>query len=285
MKTKIIIWGAFVLLIISVIFIFGENINKESGGENSIFQKSEEKIENYLTVIKPNKIPSFKVGEKFIYKISYSNKPNTGIIEYNIESTERFNKTNCFLITAHYKSNTEGVMENPSYPSDEPSYKTCINISGYPLFVSMNVSSSEFSYEIYENDSNASDFLNSLSIEGFFYAPWMLSLTEDFKWKMNVTFPSITLIGRVNKSELKKTYYNVLCNIQVDDVVIEKTIGRECFKVKIDGKMKEVDEAASSSARSIRSTLWIDKEKRIIIKGIFYHENMPMGEIEIIKWT
>jgi len=89
------------------------------------------------------------------------------------------------------------------------------------------------------------------------YAYWMLSLNENFRWKMNVYKPE-------DKQNL---------SLEFDTLGVEKEQNRICFKVKISA-------TSNINGKSIKmwSLLWIDKEKRILVKGRLYINNIPFTE-------
>jgi len=89
------------------------------------------------------------------------------------------------------------------------------------------------------------------------YAYWMLSLNENFRWKMNVYKPE-------DKQNL---------SLEFDTLGVEKEQNRICFKVKISA-------TSNINEKSIKmgSLLWIDKEKRILVKGRLYINNIPFTE-------
>jgi len=108
-----------------------------------------------------------------------------------------------------------------------------------------------------EISSAAIDSISSLGHIPYTY--WMLSLTENFKWKEDIhTFkPSEDI------------------TLEFEVIGIEKEQNRQCFKVKT--------RYISNGNIEINSLLWIDKEERILIKGVLYNKNLPIIEVRKIN--
>lgn len=225
-----------------------------------------------------NTLPKFEVGEKYTYKfISYEdlgdeNKKHV-IYDYEIKSVEIFNKTECFLIVNKQNATTDDPIKNVSV-------KTCIDKNGNVLFADMEGFFENSSFYIYEEGKNASDMITAMSIIGsFFYGPWMLSLVENFEWIDNISFPSVTIKYENEKyEEVEKVKNDLHYNIKVLDVENIKNI--KCFKVKI-SCILENSKALMKMRMNI--ILWIDVNKRILVEGKMYYENLLIGEIKRIS--
>jgi len=276
----------FILLIgivIATAFVYYSN-EENTIKENTVIRDDESNYlisGEYITKLEPNTIPSFKTGEKWVYQYTKYTSPGENnqdyrVYEYFVKSVERFNKTECFLIIGNHTTYSTSLVRNNAL------VETCMDRGGTILYVDTNESYPQhsFSFNTYEEGGNTSNMITAYSFSGsFFYAPWMLSLTKEFKWRGDFDFPSSHFIQSDDKYDVKKEIYNFKYDVSVIGTEIINNI--KCFKVQVDAKiMKRGKE--ESMPNSIKLTLWIDVDKRIVVKGRMYHENLPLAEIKRI---
>ncbi|PKP57022.1 MAG: hypothetical protein CVT89_05210, partial [Candidatus Altiarchaeales archaeon HGW-Altiarchaeales-2] len=93
----------------------------------------------------------------------------------------------------------------------------------------------------------------------YMYSPWMLALTDDLKWNITTVIET-----------MEKNYnYRVLGR--------EKINARECFKIeRIHKTGNIIDE---------KVILWVDVDKRILVKAERYYENLKLGEVNLIDYS
>lgn len=269
---------AIIAILLCIIIIYSVVYKTEEYGKN--ITKSDEieisssGVESYIQQLETNTLHKFKVGEKYIYKfVSYGdsgggNKKHI-TYDYEIKSVEIFNKTECVLIVSNQTASTDAPIKNVIV-------KTCIDKNGNVLFADMECFFENSSFSIYEEGKNASDMISAMSVMGtFFYSPWMLSLIENFKWTDNTSFPSLTIKSESEKYEIEKVKNDIYYNIKVAGV--EKIENIKCFKVQISSILEN---SKTSTKMAINVILWIDADKRILVEGRMYYENLPIGEIK-----
>ncbi len=100
------------------------------------------------------------------------------------------------------------------------------------------------------------------------FAPWMLALDDNFKWKLNY-----------NKTlEEEGTY---LGEREFEVIEREKVNGRTCFKVEL--KKSRMDTMTNIKKIVERRYLWIDVEKRILVKRQIMYENIVISEKNLVS--
>ncbi len=231
--------------------------------------------------------PTFKVGEKYTYKIkspvpfqsSYDHNTNSGrIIEdyiyYNVTFTvdkkERINKTDYYVFSTEGSGNVivgyahGGNKKSALRTTFTPPLKWYINTENGKIF-------NKYMEEIIDYTQT--------------YHPWMLKLSDELKWTINREDKSTGSIScesisgelmkcRVNKEEsiegFEQTY-------EVEG--IENINGKKCFKVK--GKEKLCNNRKCKVLKTM--TYWIDVEKRITVKYQQWYEGLIVVEHELIS--
>lgn len=154
---------------------------------------------------------SFGVGDVFYYETTGGAKDRT---IYTVEGIETINGSDCFIVQRNHSfigpSDRTEFTDRLWYDKNTGEVKKA-DLGYYPLSVKV------------------AQFLT----KGWFFSPWMLSLTDDFELEIryNCTYEP----GAVIK-------YQVVGREMVN--------GRECFKVKLNDVY-----------------LWIDIKKRILVKS------------------
>ncbi len=220
-----------------------------------------------------NTKPVFKVGDKFEYVSVAAVTENPGYDtseEDNISpsSTSQIpEKTICNVI------NKERLIGNEYYVVECNHAATMMEgfiMKGEDIYyistengeIKRVISNSTLIYKDIEKnmESFSADILspNSEIYDAVFYSPWMLSLNDDFKMKIEI-FQHPT----VAKEEITV----------IDE---EKIKNRKCYLVeyrRIDKNNKVI----------LREKEWIDKEKRILIKSEAYLGNLRISTTELVS--
>jgi len=283
---KIITFIIFVLVTTALLYAYyndqksntlNSSIEEISGNENISLE-----VREYITNLEPNAFPHFRQGERVRYVITPTNirsieMKEYGIIEYFVQSIERFNKTDCFLIVANLTSYSNGLLQNNVL------IKACVDKYGNVLYVDSKPAYSPYVCpSVYREGKNASNTLTEYSFTGtFFFAPWMLSLTEKFRWKGDFDVPSFQYTLSKDKCKTKEVMHNIKCDVSVEGIEIVDNI--KCFKVQANVKITEKNDKneADMTVFAGKIIFWIDVDKRIVIKERIYQENLPVAEIKM----
>jgi hypothetical protein len=263
----------FVMLIAILIIAKLDTYQNVRSNEEEIITQSVKDVSSYAEIhaekISANKKLSFKLGEKF----KYTETPPQGLggpdeafyiyHTYFIEKIDRINKSDCYLIkkneTQIISTHMDGKPVNEMTSDDTI---VCVNTdSGDPVMVK--------SKDMVGYGDAASMTIDTYSALGrFFYAQWMLSLDENFRWeeKMTLTEPV--------KQDTTISY---------EVVGGEKINNRDTFKVEIfmDNKRLGNDREVIQNNK-MKSLLWVDKEKRILVKAEVYINNVLIKQINLI---
>jgi len=100
------------------------------------------------------------------------------------------------------------------------------------------------------------------------FASWMLALDDNFKWKLIY-----------NKTGVEEETY--LGEREFEVIGREEVNNRDCFKVEI----KKIRVDSMTNVRKIveRRYLWIDVEKRILVKRQIMYENVLLSEMNLVS--
>lgn len=95
------------------------------------------------------------------------------------------------------------------------------------------------------------------------FATWMLALTDNFKWKV---YAKDTSFGKSPNAE----------TIEYKVVGREKVNGRDCFKVEMQVKNKQMGNEG-------KIVFFVDVEKRIVAKMQMYQDNLLISEMNLVS--
>ncbi len=214
-----------------------------------------------------NTKPNFKVGDKFEYiahglKISKKGpdyrSQSTQKIVYSVVGKEKLRGVECyvvesvnlFLVNGSDIMSSGTISKNVYYMGVETGKIMSVTSIKSPIRKGIEMNKTEYSADL---PSEVSEIYRGLII----YSPWMLSLKDEFKMEIKIYYPE------VEKEEIK---------------VIDKDIikNRECFIVE----SRTIDE---NNKILSREKMWVDVEKRILIKSEVYYENLKINELEIVS--
>jgi hypothetical protein len=279
-KHKTILLFVISIVIIGVIGIIFLNMaddkDYKNNGDYTDQPKPEDEVElmedrstKYKqTEITPNMKPDFKVGEIFEYeKTGNGGDFGGGALErakiiFKVEGIERINKTDYYLIS-HVRSGSflfKGLNGEPRSIEDIWEFKHYIDLET-GKFLKTNA-------EIYSirdgvvGTKTTNEVIvpenKQLTYDGMvIYYLWMLSLDENFKIE-------VTDEEGVIKEEFEVTGTDTLA-------------GRECFKVE-----KRTTYLRTNKVISI-DKMWVDKNRRILLKSEDYIDNVKISVMEIVS--
>lgn len=279
---NIIICVGMIILIIGFaiygLYLMEDNNNKEYRGKDNYSQTNNIEITKkdisattvYLAAeLEPNSKLILSPGQTFKYKLNRPTRSVEGMdhivlvdhsIVFFVDSITRINKTECYKIIGNETKSIE-IMHGGKYTKTSSSFKYVLYIdteTGKPVQVNIENTTIEG-----QNASTLS--LNLLCAMGkSFYAPWMLALKKDMKWE------EYTIINEPVKQESHLEY-------KVLD--IENINKRKCFKVSVRFSNK-IENGQQSVTNLI---MWVDVEKRILVRLELYSLNLYLGEINLIE--
>ncbi len=226
-----------------------------------------------FTKITHNTKPAFKVGDRFEYHSAVSGVPSStiqNISEENIskDSTfqtqakticnvinkERLKGEECFIVECIYELVGMGgaiIKEKDVYYISLEDGEIKKAIHNYTVFykdVEENLES--FSSEIPSPNSEIYDAM--------FYSPWMLSLNDDFKMKIEIF------------------QHPMVAREEIAVIGEEKIKNKGCYLVEY----RQIDKDNNVLLREKR---WIDKEKRILVKSEGYYGNLRILATELVS--
>ncbi len=204
----------------------------------------------------PNTKPHFEVGEKFEYEITTQIQgiSSSSKSTYSVDKIERINSTEYFIIV----NSQTNEMQNPqtgAVINTSTETKSYINKETGEI---LKIVTSMGGQEITLNKDVA-----SVSGNGMF-ATWMLSLTDNFKWKVNA---KDTSFGKTPESE----------TIEYEVTGREKINKRDCFRVEMKVKSGQM------TGNEGKIIFWVDVEKRIVIRMQMYSENLKVSEMNLVS--
>ncbi|MFN3527598.1 MAG: hypothetical protein ACK4YO_00665 [Candidatus Altarchaeaceae archaeon] len=220
----------------------------------------------------------------------------TSIMEINVDRIERCNNSNCFVLrylTIQKIENLDEIVASLATASGkkigENEMKAIIQLED----------GTKTSGEIWVNkDGEIVKTLQEMNgrvitIEGarssFFgfgginfgpnaiIQPWMLALNENFEWKKESTIEMRNFT--VNSTETYKV-------IDIEEITT-KAGKKNCYKVENTVATSRTFAAGQrnrgNSVYFTKTILWIDKEKRILIKAEVWIENLKIADIELVE--
>lgn len=260
--------GIVILLVVGL-YIISHDKNPAEQVENNTIQNNESSyIENttkhvaeYNVKISSENLsintkPQFKVGDKFRYKTTTQIQgiSMNSISDYSADKIERINNTDYYLVintqTQQVPNPKTGAIMNMTTET-----KSYINKETGEI---LKIATSVGGHEITMSKDAA-----SVSGNGMF-ATWMLSLTDNFKWKVNA---EDTSFGMAPNAE----------TIEYQVVGKEKVNGRNCFKVEMRVKSKQM------SGDEGKIIFFVDVKKRIVVKMQMYSGNLLVSEMDLVS--
>ena len=97
-----------------------------------------------------------------------------------------------------------------------------------------------------------------------FYAHWMLALDNTFRWKEEIY---------TTKPVIQRTI------LEYEVIGMENVDGRTCFKVEV----RDTNNIEGEKKQYMKHILWIDAEKRILIRQQSYIQNLMVSETNLIE--
>lgn len=279
----IIVVGIIILIVLIIlgVYLIEDNNNKGYQEKTTLNQTNNIEIAKkdvsttiiYSTAeLKTNSKLILSQGQTFKYKLDYPTRQQNIIDKNNhiasvdnsivffVESIRMINKTKCYKIISNETKSIEMMYEG-KYIKSSSSFKYVVYIDtedGKPIQIDI-----ENTTVVKQNVSIPSlDLL--CAIGKSFYAPWMLALEKDMKWKEDI----------ISTEPVKQESH-----LEYEVLGIENINKRKCFKVNVRFSNK-IENNQQSVTNSI---MWIDVEKRILIRWELYGDNLRLGEINLIE--
>jgi len=268
------IFGAIILLLAGGYLILTQTQNsqmelyKNTTGESAVVVNETEKssfaIEVFEQELNLTSLPNFIVGEQFKYR-DVSLVQGTSIITLStirVERIEKLNGVEHFVLSTIDERFTKDDPKTGRIIYDNSSARSVI-------YNYINKNTGKITKTVIKN-ANAEVVLNedaSSSYEGWIYSPWMLKLKKGLKWE---SYINMSVGGHMISGP--KSYHVV---------DIEKMNGKNCFKVELVSKV--YNPATNVQEINMRSTIWVDIEKRVLVKKVKYIDNLKIDEIELIE--
>jgi len=268
------IFGAIILLLAGGYLILTQTQNsqmelyKNTTGESAVVVNETEKssfaIEVFEQELNLTSLPNFIVGEQFKYR-DVSLVQGTSIITLStirVERIEKLNGVEHFVLSTIDERFTKDDPKTGRIIYDNSSARSVI-------YNYINKNTGKITKTVIKN-ANAEVVLNedaSSSYEGWIYSPRMLKLKKGLKWE---SYINMSVGGHMISGP--KSYHVV---------DIEKMNGKNCFKVELVSKV--YNPATNVQEINMRSTIWVDIEKRVLVKKVKYIDNLKIDEIELIE--
>lgn len=260
-----------IILLIGGVYLISNDKNLAEQPTNNINQNNESSyIENttkfaaeYDVKISsdkliPNMKPQFEVGEKFEYKTTTQIQgiSTSWRSVYSVDKIERINNTDYYV-----------VVNSQINEMQDPRTSAIMNITTTETKSYINKETGEILKIVSSTDGQETIIMGkdaaSVSGNGMF-STWMLSLNDNFKWKVNAEDRSFGMAPRAETIEYQVTGR-------------EKVNKRNCFKVE----MKVKSEQRSGDTGKI--IFFVDVEKRIVVKTQVYSGNLLISETDLIS--
>jgi len=220
----------------------------------------------------PNHPPSFEVGKEYIYQANIIEK---GVMynltqQYVVKGLELINKTKCYRIDYVYEYPlTETVIEySITNAKEQPRKYEKVTVKKENRTAYINVNDGMLVDVIADGESIITQDIN-YNRGIWMYAPWMLSITNGKQWEVS---EDTVVNGKVVETTIVS--YKVSDNI-------EKINKRDCFKTEIRWGTKRSGEELKTI--NTTATMWIDVEKRILIKMEVYEGNLHTGGMSLVS--
>jgi len=218
----------------------------------------------------PNHPLSFEVGKEYIYQANIIEK---GVMynltqRYIVKGLELINKTKCYRIDYVHEYPITKVVISITNANEQPRKYEKVTVEKENRTAYINVNNGMFVDVIADGRSIITQDINYN--EGIWmYAPWMLSVTNGKQWEVS---EDTVVNGKVVETTIMS--YKVSDNI-------EKINKRDCFKTEIRLGTKRSGEELKTI--NTTATMWIDVEKRILIKMEVYEGNLYMGGMSLVS--
>ncbi|CEG12744.1 exported hypothetical protein [groundwater metagenome] len=216
------------------------------------------------------------------------NKTTTtnSITEYNVEKMEKAEGKDCYVVSIKLKQDTEEIkksirkyMKDASEEEIEKRAEQEKAIAeqqtttyyfdkknGKIMKIVMKMGNTEMTYT--EDLANVMSSMMVTSMGLPMLSQWMLGLDENFRWIQNIEEKG----AEKHKAEIEYKF-----------VEIEKANNRECFKVEITFKDKPPVKSDMDSSIDMKMIVWVDKEKRILVKSQTKSEGLMTFETNLIS--
>jgi hypothetical protein len=277
-KTIILVVVCIVIICVAGIIFLNTGVDTDYKNNGNTANKTEPDNGAYLiedrdtkykqTEITPNMKPYFKVGETFVYEqTGNGGDPESGAIErmkfiFKVEGIERINKTDYYIVSHVGNSSFffKGSKGEPHSIEQTWVFKHYISVetgkflkTNAEFYVTRDgfVSPKEIDEVIVPENKQLT--YNLMVI----YYLWMLSLDENFK------------IETTDEKGVMKDEFEFIGTDTLN--------GRECFKVK-----KRTTNIRTNEVLSI-DNMWVDKQRRILLKSEHYEDRIKMSEIELVS--
>ncbi|PKP58559.1 MAG: hypothetical protein CVT88_07080 [Candidatus Altiarchaeales archaeon HGW-Altiarchaeales-1] len=205
--------------------------------------------------------------------------------EYNVEKTERAEGKDCYVVSVKPKQDMEeikkSIREYKSDASEEEIEKMAEQQkamaeqqtttyyydkeNGKIIKIVMKMGNTEMTYT--EDLANVMSTMMGMYMGFPVLSQWMLALDENFRWIQTIEEKG----GEKHKAEIEYKF-----------VETEKANNRECFKVEITLKDKSSVKSEGYSSMDMKTIVWIDKEKRILVKSQTKAEGLMTSETNLI---
>lgn len=250
------------------------NDNYENGKSAPIKVAEPMSKTTFNSVPKSNIKPQLKVGDTFEYveRAKFGNNKTLKYRHiYNVTETDNVNGSLCYLLKGDVYSLGNSLKdENLDNNKHLSSLDICIDtqngkiidgkiitpnvrIKGDPLVISMDESTIE---------------TNGIGM----YFKWLLSLKYNLSW---TTTANVSVRPSENTTlEIVNNTYNVVGKEIIKD--------RECFKIV---NIKKITMLKSNQTQELKNIIWVDIEKRIIIKQqtILLPDDIIVDEFELVS--
>jgi len=190
------------------------------------------------------------------------------ITEYNVEKIEKAEGKDCYVVSVKSKEDIEEIKKNLREHMKDASEKEIEEIAkqeqstmeqqnttfyfdketGKMVKVVTKMGNMEMTFT--KDMANVMVNLMGMAASYPVFSQWMLALDENFRWTQTMKMDEG---GKKYEAEIK---YKVIGS--------EKINNRECFKVEITFEDKS---SVPSGTNNIQTIIWVDKEKRILVKG------------------
>ncbi|OQX20999.1 MAG: hypothetical protein BWK75_04105, partial [Candidatus Altiarchaeales archaeon A3] len=216
------------------------------------------------------------------------NKTTTinSITEYNVEKTERVEGKDCYVVSIKPKQDIEeikkSIREYMSEASEEEIEKMAEQQkamaeqqtttyyydkeNGKIMKIVMKMGNTEMTYT--EDLANVMSSMMGMYMGFPVFSQWMLALDENFRWIQTIE---------------EKGEGNHKGEIEYKFVENEKANNREYFKVEITFKDKSQVKSEGYAPIDMKMIVWVDKEKRILVKSQTKSEGLMTSETNLIS--
>ncbi len=221
--------------------------------------------------LRPNTKPKFKVGQKLKYNyntIIYGSYKNLKL-EYEVKGIDIMDHKKCYNV--EIKEEHLMLSSSTRVTSKEKNISQDEEIHNEYLSSCIDVENGEIKYLI-KKDTNENMINEERKYkEGIgIYAPWMLALDDNMKWKVSI-----------NTSEYIDNP-NIVLHENFEVVEREVVNNKECFKVVVSHTSETTKGLEKVDKRVI---MWINVNERIIEKGQVFVGNLKTDEITLVDET